>query len=297
MCIAILNRSGIISKETFITCYENNPDSMGFVYAKRGKLYIKKELEDVEKFHAMYEKVRKNFDGLIAIHFRIGTSGKIDLENCHPFLVNSKLALVHNGILDCVSSNKTHCDTWHFADLLKKIGTEPLKHKEFREFLAKVISPSKMVFLTSTGRAYILNFDKGINTKDNWYSNNTYKEERYSYVNYRNTAASGYWDNKTQKWIPYVSEYKDYKNEKKSDIRDSKAYKDGYAYGSNWKQDVKRSLQTLDYYDSGMHHCTVCGSMMEFSYGYCTTCGSHYTLIEDTIKDLNDRMSGSEEVN
>ena len=271
MCIAILNRSGVLSKETFITCHNNNPDSMGLVYAKRGKLYIKKELDDVDKFYSQYEKIRKSFDGLIAIHFRIGTSGKIDLENCHPFLVNSKLAIIHNGVLSCVDSNKTHCDTWHFAELLKKIGTEPMKHKEFREFLAHAISPSKMVFLTNTGRAYILNFDKGVDTKDNWFSNNTYKEERYSYSYDNKYYSNGYWSSKENKWIPY---------EKKKT--------DKYDITNRWQHELNHGL---DYYDSGFHFCRVCGVQTEFEYGYCTTCGSHFTDVENTIKDLSQKLN------
>ena len=122
------------------------------------------------------------------LHFRIGTSGKIDLNNCHPFTVNNNLAFVHNGIINSIElTNINYSDTWHFNKLLKQLPNDFLNNKAITELLSNYIEYSKLIFLDNKGAFKIINEDLGHWNNNNWFSNNSYKTEKYSFKKYNNT--------------------------------------------------------------------------------------------------------------
>lgn len=179
MCIAIYQPSYTeINDFTLETCYFNNPDGMGFMYVKNGKIVIVKELKNFDYFLTMYHKaLRCNLDASFVLHFRIATHGKIDLANCHPFRVNSELAFCHNGILDIDSTEKVS-DTRMFAKtILRKLPANWLHNDAIVELVESYIGEyNKMVFLSNTGEVSILNEHKGVWDNGVWYSNRSYKD-------------------------------------------------------------------------------------------------------------------------
>lgn len=176
MCIAIVKpKDKVIPKEVLQTCASANPDGMGFAYCKDGKVIIVKAVDNFEKFYKAYSKVETTSNMLI--HFRIATHGEVCKDNCHPFRLNNRMALIHNGIISGYGSKtENKSDTKDFIE--KVIGN--ISHKQwhnpsFRELVGKVIGYSKLGILDKTGEYFIINEEKGVWDDGVWYSNSSYK--------------------------------------------------------------------------------------------------------------------------
>ena len=178
MCIAIMKSvNKKINKKTLQRCYDANPDGAGFMYAKDKKLTVKKGYFTFKDF---YKEYKPHEDKQVLLHFRIKTHGPIDKNNCHPFLVNSGLGFIHNGIISGYGNNKKS-DTIEFNEaILQKIvakhGNNSLFDDPMVELIENVIGYSKLVFLDRHGNYKIMNENKGSWDNGIWYSNSSYKK-------------------------------------------------------------------------------------------------------------------------
>lgn len=174
MCIAILKPKGVpISKETLETCCKTNPDGMGFAYIDGNKMYIKKYMK-FEDFYPDFEKVQDK--STMLIHFRIATHGKVEVNNCHPFWLNKRMALVHNGIISGYGNKESKSDTRDFIDrVIGKISWKEMKNPAYRELVGKAIGYSKFAILDITGQYWIINESSGYWHEGIWYSNKSYE--------------------------------------------------------------------------------------------------------------------------
>jgi hypothetical protein len=178
MCIAIMKSANKkISKSTLRRCYDANPDGAGFMYAEDKQLVVKKGYFTFKEF---YKEYRPHGDKQVLIHFRIKTHGPIDKNNCHPFLVNSGLGFIHNGIISGYGSN-SKSDTIEFNEsILQKIvakhGNNSLFDDPMVELIENIIGYSKLVFLDRHGNYKIMNENKGAWNNGVWYSNNSWKK-------------------------------------------------------------------------------------------------------------------------
>jgi len=177
MCIAIYKPENIeIPKETLETCFENNPDGAGYMFAEDKKLHVRKGFFDMNKFWNSY---KRNKNKQAVIHFRIKTHGTITKRNCHPFNINNGLAFVHNGIVTGYGNNKTS-DTKEFntkmlQPLVNKWGNLALFQDPMVNLIENRIGYSKLIFLDRHGNANIFNEEKGEWNDDCWFSNSSYK--------------------------------------------------------------------------------------------------------------------------
>lgn len=91
------------------TCWENNPDGAGVMYASGGVVHGHKGLMTLDD---LLEAVAEVPDGVpLVIHFRIGTSGGLSAGVTHPYPVSESIAdlhatewsspigIAHNGVL------------------------------------------------------------------------------------------------------------------------------------------------------------------------------------------------------
>jgi len=204
MCIIVAKPKGVDmpTDEIIKTCFKNNSDGAGFMYQVNDYVKIEKGFMSVDKMlkrlHTLANKLDlKNKN--VVLHFRIGTSGKNDKKTTHPFpisseqkdlqtlSIHSQIAMCHNGILnDYVYTNSPLSDTQNFVkdyvSMLYELNVDFLKNKKCQTHLADYIGSSKLAFIDSKDKLYLIgNFvaDNGI-----YYSNTTYKECRYSYYNY-----------------------------------------------------------------------------------------------------------------
>jgi predicted glutamine amidotransferase len=180
MCIAILNKTSLLPIETIKHSFNNNPDGAGLCAIIGGKIVIHKELnsKNYKSFYAKYVELRTKTQLPVLLHFRIGTSGIKDERNIHPFLINSKLALIHNGMISYNVINKDFSDTWHFTQLLKSLKNPArlLNSKSLEyQMLSAFTKGSKIALLHVSGEFSILNETAGKWHDDTWYSNETYK--------------------------------------------------------------------------------------------------------------------------
>lgn len=182
MCIAILNNSGKLSRQTIYTCWENNPDGAGFTYWNGNELVVIKELQSKKRFFKLYSQHRDKSSNPFAVHFRVATCGKIDATNCHPFKVSNKIAFIHNGVIPQLSDYKSNfSDTYELNELLKGMPEDWLLNQSVIELLSDYISSSKLVFIRQNEYS-IINEHLGKWDDGNWFSNDTYKPiQKYRY--------------------------------------------------------------------------------------------------------------------
>jgi hypothetical protein len=174
MCIAILNNSSKLTRETLENSWNNNPEGAGLLWSERGKVKTFKTYKRKELIKTYY-KLRAEIETPIVLHFRIATSGHERYTNLHPFIVNDSLAFVHNGILSGLG-NKQHSDTYEFNEMLKKLPANFLQCRTTFEFIEAYISTSKLIFLDGSGRATIANEKAGAwDNEGNWFSNDSHK--------------------------------------------------------------------------------------------------------------------------
>ena len=183
-----------ISKSTLRRCYDANPDGAGFMYAEDKQLVVNKGYFTFKEF---YKEYKPHGDKQVLIHFRIKTHGPIDKDNCHPFLVNSGLGFIHNGIINGYGSN-LKSDTIEFNEtILQKIvakhGNNSLFDDPMVELIENVIGYSKLVFLDRHGNYTIMNEKKGNWNDGVWYSNMSWKKpEPIKETNYLSHAYKRY---------------------------------------------------------------------------------------------------------
>ena len=140
MCLIAIKRQGIglPDKTKLENGYKNNPDGVGIAILRNNKnqIYIKKDFKDFEVFYK-WAKNNIGIADLAVIHFRLATSGKVDIGNRHPFPITQNkillrksslfcnFAVAHNGILSDYSiKDKKFSDTQKFIlDILAGLMT------------------------------------------------------------------------------------------------------------------------------------------------------------------------------
>lgn len=192
MCIIVYKpQNEEVTLKTLKTCWEKNSDGGGIMYVEDGKLQIRKTMffkEFVKLFRDIKEKKNKD----IVFHFRIGTSGAMDLRNVHPFYVHDDLAFCHNGILNINVPKKSKIsDTKIFNnEILKTLPKNLLEYKGIVDLITEYLdNKNKLCFMDSSGKTTILNEELGIWDRGIWYSNYGYK----NYKNYSKTYDYSYY--------------------------------------------------------------------------------------------------------
>ena len=186
MCIIAMIPAGKqINKNTLENMTNNNPDGSGIAWIQDNKIKTYKTMDN-DKFINKALEIQSKFckDSDILIHCRIATSGKTDLDNCHPFKISKDTVFAHNGILNCVEATNKVSDTRMFNKaLLKQLKPEFLDNVTTRKLIGEIIKSDKLAFLTVNPKlkrnSYIINRDLGEKENRVWFSNDSYKEKTY----------------------------------------------------------------------------------------------------------------------
>lgn len=186
MCIIAMIPAGKqINKNTLENMTNNNPDGSGIAWIQDNKIKTYKTMDN-NKFINKALEIQSKFckDSDILIHCRIATSGKTDLDNCHPFKISKDTVFAHNGILNCVEATNKVSDTRMFNKaLLKQLKPEFLDNVTTRKLIGEIIKSDKLAFLTVNPKlkrnSYIINRDLGEKENRVWFSNDSYKEKTY----------------------------------------------------------------------------------------------------------------------
>jgi len=189
MCIIVVKPESVdLSIDTIVNMWIHNPHGAGFMYEDDGNLKIVKGLMNIKDFYDAYSSVR---DRKLVIHFRIRTHGEISQELTHPFRIDRKTGMVHNGILP-INPPKGESDTSFFARRLRESNQNimgVLESRKVRQRMISRIGRSKIAFMNNAGKVQILNGHMGHMEADGcWYSNNSYK----SHDDYKKLIALDY---------------------------------------------------------------------------------------------------------
>lgn len=184
MCIAIYKPLGKkIPKKTYFNCFTNNDDGAGFAYIKDEKLFVAKGFFTFDEFWENFEPLEEQ---ACLIHFRVGTSGGNNGENCHPWRVSKDLVFIHNGVISSIDrDNQNWSDTGNFCENILKPLTncfpEWWKQPEFKWMMENAIGGgNKVVLLGVNGEHIILNEKAGEWKEDVWFSNNSFMYPKYT---------------------------------------------------------------------------------------------------------------------
>jgi hypothetical protein len=180
MCTAItIGPNKTLQQEHALNCFNRNDDGCGFAYIENGKVLIKKGYFDFNNFWEDFDAIQQINKLPKLVHFRIATSGLIDLENCHPWEIDSEHALIHNGIIPAFYAAGGVSDTGLFVEkLIKPIfkhNSEQYKDPCIKLLLEDYIGKNnKIAFLDKDGNIDILNEKEGIWEDGIWFSNLAY---------------------------------------------------------------------------------------------------------------------------
>lgn len=195
MCIAILqtqSRKKPLKKKMMETCWENNPDGMGFVYNKDNSLFYFHELEDFDTFYDVYRSCRlENPESIFLIHFRWATHGGNRVELCHPFFVSDEVAFIHNGVLDVDGIPKSESDTsWFNKSILQKLPDGWYDNDGIFSLIESFADASKLAFIRHDGTYRIVNEELGHWVSGVWFSNKGYETPRWARYRYSSSTAN-----------------------------------------------------------------------------------------------------------
>ena len=192
MCIAIFLPAGKeLTEEILNNCYESNKDGFGFSwFDNHNNLQIVKtaDKDEIKMLINSFCKFRRRYmNKHFIVHFRIATHGKIMAETCHPFKVNKDLVFAHNGILQYnygVDIKSSKSDTMMFNEtILKRLPKNFIYKPELVELLEGYIGyGNKMIFLNSKNDYLILNEGAGTWDKGVWYSNGSYRRQKFLFT-------------------------------------------------------------------------------------------------------------------
>ncbi len=204
MCIICIKPKGaaIPSDQVIKTMFAHNPHGAGYMIAKRGRVYIHKGFMDAESFLSAIHAERIRKDQTAVLHFRISTQGGVNPGLTHPFPLSASedhltaldltcnCGIAHNGIIRLTSDSKARLsDTQIFIrDYLTELVTTPddLQDAPLLAYIEELIQ-SKMVLLDRSGSyAKIGNF---IEDGGCFYSNESYKEQRFTLNNVKRSPA------------------------------------------------------------------------------------------------------------
>lgn len=202
MCIIIAkDKIGRLPKDDELQqAFDYNDDGAGFMYVDNGKVVIDKGYMTYDAFIKHYHKLLKKYDNFknksLVIHCRIGTSGKNNKGNTHPYPITNNerllktrhlrqdIAIVHNGIIrgygTATGLNDTQEYISKFLYPLYEHYKDFYKNKDML-YQIELATGSKFAILDNTDTIYYIGEfidDNGLN-----FSNTTYKKT-YTYHSY-----------------------------------------------------------------------------------------------------------------
>lgn len=174
MCLIVYKpKEANFNLKTLFNGWNMNSDGAGFM-VNDGTTFIQKKgfFTYFSLLNALEQYNNNNFS--IVVHFRWATHGEKDMDNCHPFAINDGLAMVHNGVLNVNIEDKRYSDTWHFAQICKRVAKnnpefwiDPALKKMTESLIRK---NNKFVFMNKD-HVEIYNEAAGTWLDGCWYSN------------------------------------------------------------------------------------------------------------------------------
>ena len=190
MCIICSSKAGVRQPTfgTIRTMFENNPHGAGYMYARDGKVHIRKGFMDVDSLLDALRREHFTARDPVVYHFRISTQAGVNPQMTHPFPLSNRRAhmkalnvecqcgIAHNGIIHLTAdpSNKEYSDTALFiTDYLSEIlrRSSDLRDPSTLNLIRR-LAGSKLAIMDASG--YIVPIGEFINERGLLFSNGSY---------------------------------------------------------------------------------------------------------------------------
>ena len=168
MCVIVVKPAGtkVPDKELLAQCWQANPHGAGYMFARSGRVHIRKGFMTLRGFQQSISTVLSQED-VAVLHFRLATSGLIGKGQTHPFpLSHSRRSLcatrltcavgvAHNGVVGdgegILSDTQVFVrDVLSHPFLLSHWGEE-----DCMDFLPSLLKGSKWAFLSGEGTVHL----------------------------------------------------------------------------------------------------------------------------------------------
>lgn len=102
MCVILVGTKKQLLNVELDRAWKTNSDGAGFSYVENKRVRIVKGLMTLDAMIDALENTRAR--GLISLHLRLATHGRVCAKNTHPFKMGSD-ALAHNGVLSAFGAS------------------------------------------------------------------------------------------------------------------------------------------------------------------------------------------------
>lgn len=159
MCVILYKKKeSKIDLETLLLARNTNPDGMGLAYFDGNEVIFERNLKPNK--NDLKACIKKTEDKEAIFHFRIATSGGINIENCQPvYNKGANFLLFHNGVVHSLNGvSATASDTVLLSYLLehnevdKNKLLEKIAIKTFSKFV--LINEFNQIFLFGDFKDY-----------------------------------------------------------------------------------------------------------------------------------------------
>lgn len=244
MCLMMWKPAhAVLTKRDVYDYVKHNPDGFGVAWiGENGRVNTFKMVGGKKAVWRAYQAHAAGRD--CALHFRMATSGLINLDMTHPFKVTDDTVMMHNGVLAC-KSTATRSDTAHFAEIMaRELEKKPerLDDEQYIKALDDVIGAGNRLLFMRDGQPEptIVGKAKGVEHNGCWYSNcyawtNDYYDPN-DWYGYRSWAN---WDNDKEPIIDFKfgtttrtaeDSFEPVTGREKNAVRDVKDWLETYQY-------------------------------------------------------------------
>lgn len=181
MCLLVAYLAGAAPNALALSrAASRNPDGFGWAIVSGGEIVSHRTMDASEGVASFLEVRSRLLDGPAIWHARIGTHGLLDLENCHPFVVENdpRVVLGHNGMLPLASS-RGRSDTRVLCDDMLRVSD--LDNAGAMYWLERWAEGSKLAIISArpdtASSLYLVNEQLGEWVEDEpgvWYSNRSH---------------------------------------------------------------------------------------------------------------------------
>lgn len=167
MCVICVSKKHVPQPdaETLLTMFRNNPHGAGYMFARNGKVQIRKGFMKEAEFLQAVRAEKFTDEDVVIYHCRISTGGGIAPCFCHPYPLaldeedmmktedEAIIGIAHNGIIHQPGCNGVkYSDTQQFiAQYLSWIFDEPdaIKDKGNRKLISELTLGSRLAIMDS----------------------------------------------------------------------------------------------------------------------------------------------------
>ena len=164
MCVIIHHPfdSELPTEKTLETCWRGNPDGAGIMWRVGNEVRFHKGIMVFKEFLDVYRNLNFSKKNEFAVHFRIATSGGINMPNCHPFPVSPMIkdikllngtfptVMMHNGVLGKGDEKRKLSDTMLFVinTLSQTFVKDNIENEIMQDYLSLKTDGSRLLIFS-----------------------------------------------------------------------------------------------------------------------------------------------------